>query len=78
MDAAALESARSESEAASTRTVASLCRGETTLGIAEGSPGAEAEVASERFTRFVGLLGREVMPRRNPVLDDDCIFRFCD
>jgi hypothetical protein len=78
MDAAALESARSESEAATTRTVASLCRGETTLGIAEGSPGAEAEVAGERFTRFVGHIGREVMPRRNPVLDDDCIFRFCD
>lgn len=78
MDAAALESARGEDEAASTRTVASLCRGETTLGIAEGSPGAEADIAGEPFARFVGLLGREVMPRRNPVMDDDCIFRFCD
>jgi len=78
MGAAALDSARRESEPASTRTVASLCRGETTLGIAEGSPGADADVASESFTRFVGLLGREVMPRRNPVMDDDCIFRFCN
>lgn len=78
MDAAALESARGESQAESTRTVASLCRGETTLGIAEGSPGADADIASERFTRFVGLLGREAMPRRNPVLDDDCVFRVCD
>lgn len=78
MNASALESARSESEAAGTRTVASLCRGETTLGIAEGSPGSEVGLDSERFTRFVGQLGREVMPRRNPVMDDDCIFRFCD
>src|SRR5690606_30730930 len=78
MNASALESARSESEAAGTRTVASLCRGETTLGIAEGSPGSEVGLDSERFTRFVGQLGREVMPRRNPVMNDDCIFRFCD
>jgi hypothetical protein len=78
MDTAALEASRRESDADSTRTVASLCRGETTLGIAEGSPGSEPDVAGDGFARFVGLLGREVMPRRNPVLDDDCIFRFCD
>jgi hypothetical protein len=78
MDTAALEASRRESDAGSTRTVASLCRGETTLGIAEGSPGSEPDVAGDGFARFVGLLGREVMPRRNPVLDDDCVFRFCD
>jgi len=60
------------------RTVASLCRGETTLGNAEGSPGADPDIAGETFARFVGLLGRETMPRRNPVLDDDCVFRVCD
>ena len=79
MDAAALEASRRESDAGSTRTVASLCRGEATLGIAEGSPGAEPDIAGDSFARFVGLLGREVMPRRNPVMDDDdCVFRFCD
>jgi hypothetical protein len=78
MDTAALEASRRESDAGSTRTVASLCRGETTLGIAEGSPGSEPDIAGDSFARFVGLLGREVMPRRNPVLDDDCVFRFCD
>jgi len=78
MDVAAVEAARGHNEAMSTRTVASLCRGETTLGIAEGSPGAEADIAGDSFARFVGLLSREVMPRHNPVMDDDCIFRFCD
>lgn len=78
MDAAALEAGRRESDAGSTRTVASLCRGETTIGIAEGSPGASPDITGETFARFVGQLGREVMPRRNPVYDDDCVFRFCD
>lgn len=78
MDAAALDAARRETDAGSTRTVASLCRGETTIGIAEGSPGANPDIGGENFARFVGLIGREVMPRRNPVMDDDCVFRFCD
>ena len=78
MNTAALEASRRESDAGSTRTVASLCRGDTTLGIAEGSPGSEPDVTGDGFARFVGLLGREVMPRKNPVMDDDCVFRFCD
>jgi len=78
MDTAALDAARRESDAESSRTVASLCRGQTAIGIAEGSPGANPDVSGESFGRFVGALGREVMPRRNPVLDDDCQFRFCD
>lgn len=78
MDAGLIEAARGQGDQASTRTLASFCRGETTLGSAEGSPGSAAEVGDEDFSRFVGRLGREVMPRRNPVLDDDCVFRFCD
>lgn len=77
MDAATIDAARRTADTGSTRTVASLCRGEATLGIAEGAP-AGTDIGSEEFARFVGLLGREVMPRKNPVLDDDCIFRFCD
>lgn len=78
MDSAALQAARRPSDADSTRTVASLCRGERTLGIAEGSPGAAAELTDDRFARFVGAMGREAMPRRNPVMDDDCMFRPCE
>ncbi|MGF1631927.1 MAG: hypothetical protein ACFCUT_20815 [Kiloniellaceae bacterium] len=72
-----LEAARRQGEDTSRRTLASFCRGETTLGTAEGAPGAAAEVGSESFSRFVGHLGREVMPRRNPERDD-CLFRNCD
>src|SRR3546814_3826332 len=78
MDSAALEAARRETDAGSTRTVASLCRGERTLGIAEGSPGGRVEAGGDSFARFVGLLGREALPRQNPVYDDDCVVRFCD
>lgn len=78
MDTAAIEAARRPADAGSTRTVASFCRGETTLGIAEGSPGAGPEVTAERFSRFVGAMGRAVMPRRNPVMDHDCMFRPCE
>lgn len=73
----AVAAARGAGDTASRRSVAGLCRGETMLGIAEGAP-AETAIDGDSFPRFVGLLGREVMPRRNPVLDDDCIFRFCD
>jgi hypothetical protein len=78
MSTQAIDAVRGSGDAASTRTLASLCRGETALGVAEGSPGAAADPAGERFARFIGLLGREVMPRTNPVLDDDCLFRICD
>ncbi|MGD1880384.1 MAG: hypothetical protein ACFB13_23130 [Kiloniellaceae bacterium] len=71
------EAARRQGETGSTRSVASLCRGETVLGVAEGAPAA-TDIASEGFAAFVGRLGRETMPRRNPVLDDDCMFRCCD
>ena len=78
MGAGSVEAARGQGDQASTRTLASFCRGETTLGSAEGSPGSAVAVGGEDFSRFVGRLGREVMPRRNPELDDDCLFRNCD
>ena len=78
MSGSALEATQSQSSALSTRTVAALCRGEATLVIAEGSPGLNPDITGENFARFIGMMGRELMPRRNPVLDDDCIFRFCD
>lgn len=77
-DTAAMEAERRGSDAGSTRTVASLCRGERTLGIAEGSPGSEAQLGDDDFARFIGHLSREAMPRRNPVMDDDCVLRSCD
>lgn len=78
MSTDAIEAVRGSSGDTSTRTLAGLCRANNAIGVAEGSPGASPDVSGERFARFVGLLGREVMPRTNPVLDDDCIFRFCD
>lgn len=62
----------------STRTLAGLCRGETVIAMGEGSPGSGPDISGERFQRFVGLLGRKVMPRHNPVTQDDCLFRNCD
>jgi hypothetical protein len=73
-----LEEARGQDDDASTRTLASFCRGETTLGTAEGAPASGAQVGSAAFSEFVGRLGRAVMPRRNPERDDDCLFRACD
>src|SRR3546814_19234244 len=73
-----MEAERRESDAGSTRTVASLCRGERTLGIAEGSQGSEAQLGDDDFARFIAHLSREAMPRRNPVLDDDCVLRTCN
>lgn len=78
MSTDAIESVRGTSGDTSTRTLAALCRTGNAIGVAEGSPGAGPGVSGERFARFVGLLGREVMPRNNPVLDDDCLFRNCD
>src|SRR5690606_41850383 len=77
MDATAIGAARAAGEPTSGRTVAILCRGEKSLSVAEGSPGDAAEIGGERFSRFLGLIGREVMPRRNPEMDD-CVFRFCE
>ncbi|WP_420345857.1 hypothetical protein [Pelagibius sp.] len=64
-------------DGSSGRTVVALCRGERFVSIAEGSPGLGADISSERFSNFVGAIGRQVMPRENPVLDDECQFRFC-
>src|SRR3546814_8532896 len=72
-----MEAERRESDAGSTRTVASLCRGERTLGIAEGPTGSEAQLGDDNFARFIGHLSCEAMPRRNPVMDDDCVLRTC-
>lgn len=76
MSTAAIESARRDGETPSGRTLASVCRGETMIAIAEGAPSA-TDIASAAFAEFVGRLGRSTMPRRNPVLDDDCVFRRC-
>src|SRR3546814_3510085 len=70
-DTAAMEAERRESDAGSTRTVASLCRGERTLGIAEGSHGSEAQLGDDDFARFIGHLSREAMPWRNPVRSEE-------
>ena len=78
MSTVAIESVRGSDDTDSTRTLASLCRGSTALGMAFGSPGVNPDISGEEFARFIGLLGREVMPRRNPVLKDDCLFRNCD
>ena len=73
-----LEKARGQDDDASTRALASFCRGETTLGTAEGAPASGAQVGSAAFSEFVGRLARAVMPRHNPERDDDCLFRVCD
>lgn len=66
------------SDGESKRTVVALCANGRWLSIAEGSPGAQADVDSPEFTSFVGLISRQVMPRNNPVLVRECIFRRCD
>ncbi len=78
MAGAALEAARGPGEAAATRTIAGLCRGTNAVAYAEGSPGVTPDVSGARFRSFVGLLGRRLMPRQNPVTKDDCILRRCD
>jgi len=77
-DYTAAGAAGSSDEGPSTRTLAGLCRGESVIAMGEGSPGSAPDISGERFQRFVGLLGRKVMPRRNPVTQDDCVFRVCD
>jgi hypothetical protein len=77
MESAAVEAARRDGEAPTGRTLASLCRGETMIGIAEGAPNVTG-IDSAAFAEFVGRLGRSAMPRRNPVMDDGCFFRRCD
>ncbi len=78
LSAEAVEAARPAGAAAGDHVVAGLCRGATLLAVAEGAPATGAGPGSEAFSGFIGLLGREALPRRNPVLDDDCIFRRCD
>lgn len=78
MSAAALEGARGAAEADASRTVAGVCRGTRAVAYAEGSPGSNADITGTRFAEFVGLLGRKLMPRQNPVTKDDCIWRRCD
>ena len=78
MSTEAIEAVRSSGDTTSSRTLASLCRGGTAVATAEGSPGVSPDIAGETFARFIGLLGRQLMPRKNPVLDDDCLFRLCD
>ena len=74
----ALEASRTQADATATRTIAGVCRGERAVAYGEGSPGLTPNIEGERFSEFAGLLGRRLMPRRNPVTQDDCLFRFCD
>jgi hypothetical protein len=78
MSGAALEAARGQDDASASRTVAGVCRGSRAVAYAEGSPGSNADITSARFAEFVGLLGRKLMPRQNPVTRDDCLWRRCD
>ncbi|WP_193366799.1 hypothetical protein [Pelagibius marinus] len=78
MSSAAVEAARGAGDKDATRTLAGVCRGTKAVAYAEGSPGVSPDISGEGFSKFVGLLGRKLMPRRNPVTQDDCIFRFCD
>lgn len=66
------------SDAENRRTVVALCRGERYVSIAEGSAGANADIGSRAFGEFVGTIGRQVMPRNNPVIENECLFRICD
>ncbi|CAN0454684.1 unnamed protein product, partial [Ectocarpus fasciculatus] len=54
------------SDGSSERTVVALCRGTRFVSIAEGTPGANADINSAAFSDFVGTIGRQVLPRRNP------------
>lgn len=74
----ALEAARGSGDSGASRTIAGVCRGTRAVAYGEGSPGTNADIGSGSFAEFVGLLGRRLMPRRNPVTQDDCIFRLCD
>ena len=78
MSTQAIEAVRGSGDSDSTRTLAGLCRGDRAIAVAEGSPGGAANTGGDGFARFIGFLGREVMPRTNPVLDNDCLFRVCD
>ncbi len=78
MSAAGLDAARGAGDKSATRTIAGLCRGTRAVAYGEGSPGINPDIGGERFSEFVGLLGRKILPRRNPVTQDDCIFRLCD
>jgi hypothetical protein len=73
-----LEAARTSADEGTSRTVAALCRGASYVALAEGSPGIDPNIEGEKFGAFVGLLGRQLLPRRNPVTQDDCLFRRCD
>ena len=50
----------------SSRTIAAVCRNGRYISQAEGSPGIDVDITSEAFSKFVGLIGRQVLPRRNP------------
>ena len=73
-----LEAARTSADEGTSRAVAVLCRGKSYVALAEGSPGFDPDIEGEKFAAFIGLLGRQLLPRRNPVTQDDCMFRRCD
>ncbi len=51
--------------------VAAFCREERFLSLARGSFGAAEDIDSPAFARWVGMMGRSVLPLRNPDRDDD-------
>ncbi len=60
------------------RSIMALCRGERWVSVAEGTPGADADIESPDFSSYVGLMARRIMPPRNPILIDECLIRRCD
>ncbi len=48
------------------RTIAAVCRNGRYVSQAEGSPGVGVDITSDAFSKFAGLIGRQVLPRRNP------------
>jgi len=73
-----LDGVRTSADEGTSRVVAGLCRGKSAVAQAEGSPGLDPDLQGERFAAFIGLLGRQLLPRQNPVTRDDCLFRRCD
>lgn len=53
-------------DSSSGRAVAAVCRNGRYVSIAEGTPGVGVDINSAEFSNFVGLIGRGVLPRRNP------------
>ncbi|MFQ6018917.1 MAG: hypothetical protein ACE5KF_12080 [Kiloniellaceae bacterium] len=55
--------------------VAAFCRGKRILIVAKGSYGRPGAIDTTAFPRFIGIMGREILPLRDPTRDredEDC------